>query len=318
VFQNLLVYAGVALAPWRPFPDPAAVGAPGVLGPVGLIALAVTAVLAWRTTRVPALGLALFATALAPVLLLEKARHAHYLYLPVAGLALAVAASAAWLLTLAQARVGGMGRRALAWAPAGLAVLVLAHAAIAERAIATRYAARISALQLPFDPMLRKMEVAKNALQSVVNWTGPIPERLLILEPPQSGLAFSVRTGSATSAAGARRDYDLLSAVLDSGRGVPAALPQVREARIVDLWEPRYKDWCLATNAINGQLLLCGWGWEAHARLAQYWTMSQLGSQALEHLDRVLADDTTLAQLQVVRGRVAELAAAQAASGTTP
>src|SRR5262249_58688677 len=90
VLRNLLVYAGTALTPWRAMNDPAA-ATPGTLGSVGLLVLAFGAAWSWRTTRVPALGLALFVTALGPVLLLRETRHAHYLYLPLVGLTLAVA-----------------------------------------------------------------------------------------------------------------------------------------------------------------------------------------------------------------------------------
>jgi len=302
VLRNLFVYAGTALTPWHPLPDPAA-ATPGVLGPVGLAVLALGAALAWRATRVPALGLALFVTALGPVLLLRETRHAHYLYLPVAGLALTVAALAARVGAVVARRVADAPRAATA-ATTALVVLGLAQAALAERTITQRYAARIAALELPLDPMLRKMAVADNALGSIVAWAGPEFSKLLVLEPPGSGVAFSTLTGHAVNTGGARPSYDLLSAVLDSGRAIPAALPQVHEARIADRWEPRWNDWMLATNAVNGQIIVCGTGWEGHARLAGYWAMSKMAPQALAHVERVLAADSSQVELKVVRDKL--------------
>jgi len=305
VLRNLLVYAGTALAPWRALSDPAA-ATPGVLGPAGLAVLALGAALAWRTTRVPALGLALFVTALGPVLLLRETRHAHYLYLPLAGLAVAVASLAALAVDFVLRRLVAAPRAAAA-AAAALAVLVIAHAALAEWTIARRYAARIATLELPLDPMLRKMEVAHNALGAVASWAGPEFSKLLILEPPGSGAAFSTLTGRTFDRSRVRPAYDLLSAVIDSGRGIPAAFPNVREAWITDRWEPRWSDWMLATNMVNGQLLLCGTGWEGHAKLATYWAMSKMAPQALAHVERVLAADSSQAGLRVVRDRLVAL-----------
>src|SRR5262249_20505663 len=148
--------------------------------------------------------------------------------------------------------------RAVTATAATLAVLVLAHTALAERTIARRYAPRIATLDLPLDPMLRKMAVADNALGAVASWAGPEFSKLLILEPPGSGAAFSRLTGRTLDRSRVRPAYDLLSAVIDSGRGIPAVFPHVREAWITDRWEPRWRDWTLATNMVNGRLLLCG------------------------------------------------------------
>jgi hypothetical protein len=304
VWNNLLIYTATALAPWRTL-DPVA-ATPGTLGIAGLAVLAIAAVLAWRVTRVPALGLTLFVTALAPVLLLRETRHAHYLYLPLAGLALALAALAD-LLAAAFARRPGAAPRAAAAASAALALLVVAHAALAERAIALRYAGRIAALDLPLDPMLRKIAVSDNALGAIASWIGPDFSQLLILQPPGSETTFGALSGHVLHGSGSRPAYDLLSAVIDSGRAIPAAFPQVREARITDRWDPACRDWMLATSMVNGRLLLCGEGWQGHARLAAYWTTSHMGPQALAHLDDVLAADSSQAELRNVRARLVEI-----------
>jgi hypothetical protein len=63
----------------------------------------------------------------------------------------------------------------------------------------------------------------------------------------------------------------------------------------------------LATSMVNGRLLLCGQGWEGHARLAAYWAAAHMAPQALAHIDDVLAADSSQAELRDVRARLVEL-----------
>src|SRR5262249_35560819 len=74
--------------------------------------------------------------------------------------------------------------------------------------------------------------------------------------------------------------------------------PHVREAWITDRWEPRWGDWTLATNMVNGRLLLCGTGWGGNAKLATYWAMSKMAPQAPADVERVLAAASTQAGLR--------------------
>src|SRR5262249_46542136 len=123
-----------------------------------LLGLAVIAALAWRATPLPGAGLAWFALTLAPVLPLLHQRYMHYLYAPLAGLAVAIGAGAEWLLLGLAPRRGRPATRAtVAWAL--VAAAIAAYVTASDALIVERAAGRIASVGLPSDPFMRKMEM---------------------------------------------------------------------------------------------------------------------------------------------------------------
>jgi hypothetical protein len=285
VFAHLAVYAGAATDYVHVAPDlwsPDAV----VRGAVVLGVLVLGSAWAWRRTRVPAAGLAGFVLALGPVLLLRQNRQPHYLYTPIAFLSLSISSLASLSLDALARRVRGPSARSwMAWAATGIVALLAAHVGHAERAMAARGSRWIRQIDLPYDPLLRKMTLERNAVATL----GPVLDadssRLVVVQPPATG-AFSVRTGDTTAAA---PRYDLFKAVLDSGLAITAVEPQVREARIVSEWYPRFRDWWIATHYASGQLVILGRGDDAHAKLVERWTRWGYPRQARAYLETVLA-----------------------------
>lgn len=296
VATQLLAYAAAATDVVNPVPDlwPANLV---VRGSLVLAVLVGAAVLAWRRSRLPAFGVLAFVLALAPVLVLRESRHLHYLYVSLAFLGLALAATAGVGIEKLAARVRPAGPAAPAWLPVTLLALLAAHVLHSERAIAQRADAWIAQMALPYDPLLRKMTVARNALATL----GPALEadsaaRLVILEPP-GRVAISVRTGAPTTRT---PTYELFSAVLDSGRAISAVHPRIAAARIITRWSPEFAGWWIATYSGDGRIHIMGRGPQAHAALVERWQRSGFGEAAREHLDAVLAGgetDSTLRRL---------------------
>jgi hypothetical protein len=152
-----------------------------------------------------------------------------------------------------------------------------------------RYGDWIPELQLPRDPLLRKMVVISNALGSLERSLGPDTCRLLVLWPESSGYTVGVRSGIVPAPPPSVHPAPILESVLDHGLGVRAIFPQVREVRMTDTWKPEFRDWSIATSLVNGQIIVLGTGPEAHRRLAQIWNEWGYGSQASRHLQRFLA-----------------------------
>lgn len=284
VFANFVTYARwsadlLRLAPTdspAPFADVIAVLATLALGAYALLGRSSAA-------RV---GLGLWIVGLLPVLPLEHQVHEHYLYLPFAGFALAAGCA---LTALALRVVAGFVSRAGAASLAATVVvsaIALAQVAATEREFQQKWSTRIVGLGLPFDSMLRKMEMAANAQGDLAATLTGTAARLVILSPPGVSSTYSVRTGREVGRAreGAAQ-YNMLAAVLDDGRALRALFPQLQDVRLAEHLLPSDTGVVVAANRVDGHLRVFGRGPRAHVELANWWASLGLAEPARIHLE---------------------------------
>ncbi|HEY6867282.1 MAG TPA: hypothetical protein VI792_08495, partial [Candidatus Eisenbacteria bacterium] len=191
LLDNLSTYTRWLLDLRDPFPDrAAAAGAGAALAGASLVAVGV-AVAAWRRSSLPAFGAWWWLLALAPVLPLLHHRYLHYLYTPLAGIALACGGAldvalggrpAAGARPAAVAGPMGSGGRPAGVIAAGVAaVLVIAHAAWSDALVDRRLRLRLEGVDLARDPALARMEIARRAAHGVREAVDDRPARIAIL-----------------------------------------------------------------------------------------------------------------------------------------
>lgn len=240
-------------------------------------------------SRAARAGLVLWAATLLPVLPLVHAVYEHYLYLPRAGFALAMAA--------AVASHGGAARR---WAWAGAGFLAAVHGLTAVLFLGAMKNAVIPQLGLPRDSFLRRMEVVRNAARSVRGAFGAGPVKLVIYTPPGAVKLFDTRTGEeATSETEYEFRHNLLEAVVDEGRGLRALEPAIAEVRFTESPGEPDSGWVLATNVGDGRIAFHGTAPGAHEVMADFWDQHGYPVAAARHraalatLDSIAASRVT-------------------------
>ncbi len=199
-----------------------------------------TAVMTLRSVRGPlTIGVAWFAVGVAPVAVLAHQAYAHYLYMPLMGLATVIAGMflGVWERVIG-ASVGV--RRAVAgpWsgsAPGGMmlwlcAVTVVAYAIRADGLIGARSGALLT------DPMTRKSVIAGSAVMSVAQQLRPGVDCIAIYLAPEEVRVFGARTGREYPHSLMSSGYDLLADVLDQGRALRVFFPALRQVRFVSTW----------------------------------------------------------------------------------
>lgn len=248
--------------------------------------LAALALFAWRSgSRAARAGLVLWAATLLPVLPLVNAVYEHYLYLPRAGFALAMAAA-----------IAGHARYARRWAWALAGFVAAVHGLTALLYLGAMKNVQVPELGLPRDSFLRKMEVIRNASRSVRGRVGPGPVRLVIYTPPGAARLFDSRTGEeATSETGYAFRHNLLEAVVDEGRGLRALEPALVAVRFTERPSLADSGWVLATNIGDGRIALHGAAPAAHAVMADFWEARGYAGAAAEHRAAVAALDSVAA-----------------------
>lgn len=214
----------------------------------------------WHSgSRVARAGLVLWAATILPVLPLVNAVYEHYLYLPRAGFALALAAA-----------VAGGSRRRLAYGLAGF--LAAVHGLTALMFLSTMQNLKIAELGLPQDAFLRKMAVIRNVAGDVRGRFSGSPVHLVIYTPPGAAKLFDSRTGEVIDpATGPRLRYSLLQAVTDEGRGLRALEPALADVRFAEHASAADSGAVLATNIGDGHLAIHGAAPSAHAEMADWW-----------------------------------------------
>src|SRR5207249_357088 len=127
----------------------------------------------------------------------------HYLYLPLVGLALALAGAWEWAAGAPAARGGRAGLRRAAACAAAL-VVVLGWTAASRGLVRERLAARTPGLDVPLDPFLRKAEYARRTAAGIHDAVREGRRRIAFLVP-----------------AGPSRIYaELIRSTLDDGRAL--------------------------------------------------------------------------------------------------
>ena len=220
---------------------------------LGLVALAVAA---WRTTTLPAWGMLWWLLTLAPVLPLLTQRYLHYLYIPTAGLAMALGAVFEWVLA---GGAGGeaspvrrrAGRAALAWV---LAVALLAgHALRSDALIRERATLKLATVDLPVDPFVRKSMTAGRAAAAVRKATAGRRVNAVFVIP---------ELGATPKLA------EIFHSILGEGLALKAVCPNLDSVAFVPRWSPAYEDFDVFYGRIDGNVVDVGRGPDAHGRLA--------------------------------------------------
>lgn len=253
---------------------------------VAIVVLAGLSLFAFHSrSRAARAGLALWVVTLLPVLPLVNAVYEHYLYLPRAGFALALAAL-----------VAGHEGRARRWAWAGAGFLAAVYGLTATMYLGAMKNALMPELGLPRDSFLRRMELIRNASRSVRGRLGPGPVRIVVYTPPGSAKLFDTRTGEvATSAAGYEFRQNLVEATLDEGRGLRALEPAIAGVRFTEQPSEPDSGWLLATNVGDGRLAFHGAAPGAHAVMADFWERMGYAAAAASHRAAVFARDSAAA-----------------------
>ncbi len=298
IVRNLLVYAS-----WTADLASASPGSRNVLDAASAVAgvamIALLACAAWffrRRAPAAAVGALTFLLALAPMLPLLRQVQAHYIYIPLAGVALiAGAALDAW--------VAGRPRRARL-APLLVAALVLAHAVQGDASEAKRFANLTGPGGLPADPWLRKSEALRHVTTDVGEGLGDGHERVVLLSPPELGVGYSARTGrELTAAAQGVPRYLLVRAVSDDGRALRVFHPSIDSVAWVPGWDRALVDapWYLVSSASHLQDL--GRGLAAQEAFATLATDGGYPRLAAEQLAEVLSDEPANARLHYLLAR---------------
>ena len=298
LFENIARLFGWSIDVLDPIPDLHATttGAAHVVLP--LLALVLTALASRaRPGGLLRAGVAWWWLAILPVLPLPGRTYLHYLYVPLAGAALAVAAL--WDVALrwraARTRSATTPGRA-AWGTALAVVLVSALGS--DVLLSMRQDLRMENVDWPLDPVLRKSEIARRAIGDVRSALAGKSARVLILIP--AAISSDVDLGSGRIAAGKPITRYALEAVLDDGRSLRAQVANAESVVFVHDYEPGHHGWLCFLSRSDSHLVPLGEVPDAHARYIEAMLASGLSAAALDYATKALAnrpDDTTLRAL---------------------
>jgi hypothetical protein len=277
LFMNLMTYTRWVADLGDAFPGQVSAIA-SEAWPAGIAATLALVALAWLGRGAafpPAPGVLWWLLGLLPVLPLLHHTYLYYLYIPFAGVAMALAGAAGWVEAWASGRPGRVGagapqRRGKGGAlpvVCGVAIaLVVAHALHADRMLAIRHAAHMPGTGIPLDPDLRKSEVARQAATSVGRRFAGRHGSVAFLLP--AGLAEVPRTDTGERVEGAASDsgaYSILAGALDGGGGLRAVLPNVDSVAFLPGWRPGYGAFEIFSQSRDGTVFPLGRGAEGFA-----------------------------------------------------
>lgn len=207
LFHNLMTYADWCVDFERPIPDLFGTFSTTAwkTGVVLVAALTVGAALTRRRTPLVTAGAAWWLLALIPVVPLVYHSYLHYLYGSSMGLAIAMA-GALDALRLRPASKASVFPVAV-WAT--VIILVGLYAATCMSLLDARYAQQVPDMDLPFDPFLRKIELAKRASDGVGDAVAHGARRVALVLPRGDDKPYG----------------DLILEVIDHGRALRALYP---------------------------------------------------------------------------------------------
>src|SRR5262249_51195827 len=262
--ENVARLFGWTLDLVDPIPDlhAATEGAARWLLPILAIALTLLPFRLRGDALLPA-GTAWWWLAVLPVLPLPGRTYLHYLYVPLAGAALVVAAL--WDRALARAAARsrarpGPGRQR--WLVA-LAALV-ACGVWSDVLISLRMDLRMTSTDWPLDPVLRKSEIARRGIGDVQKILAGRHANVAILIP--ASISHDVNLGSGTVAGDAPVRRYALEDVLDEGRSLRALVPAADSVVFVHDYEPGHEGWTCFLSRSDSHLVPLGTLPAAHAR----------------------------------------------------
>jgi hypothetical protein len=280
VFMNLMTYTRWVADPLDAFPGQVSAFNPGDW-PVGVLATVALLALAWLARAgafAPGPGALWWLLALAPVLPLMHHTYLYYLYVPFAGLTMALGA----VVGRAEERV----RDPLPVIRGVAVALVIAHGLLADRLLDIRYAAHMPGTGIPLDPDLRKSEIARHTFETVGKQLAGQRAGVAFFLP--ANLAEVHRTDTGERVEGARSDsagYYLLAGAIDDGRGLRALLPQVDSVAFLPDWRPGYRDFELFSQGREGTVYALGRGPDGYATAAA----GLIAADAIEPAQELLA-----------------------------
>ena len=230
-------------------------------------------------------GAAWWWLAVLPVLPLVGRTYLHYLYVPLAGLALV----GAGLFDAATERSRGRLRRPglRGGAAAAATVLVLAYAALSDRQLGARMAARMPSVDWPLDPVLRKSEIARRSIADVSAALAGRRAKLVLLLPAAVAERIDLGTGRSLGAGTGER-YELES-VLDGGRSLCAFVPAVDSVEFAHDFVPGHREFTFFVTEPDGRVADIGSPPHAHAMLISTLLGNGHVRAAVEYADRALA-----------------------------
>ena len=285
LFHNLMTYAEWTVDLDRPVPDLFGTysGVAWATGGWLYVGLGVAAWLARRRHSLPALGAAWWLLGLLPVIPLLYHSYLHYLYLPSAGLALALGGTLEWAALRLSTRDRGSAVRASrgarvhaapgsAWAWLPAVALVLGYAVASDRLIAARLHERLQTLDLPIDPFLRKTELARRTAEGAAGAVRAGVRRMAFLVPEGPAGAY----------------HDLIRETVDQGRGLRFLQSGLDSVAYVTRWGPAYGEFELFAQEPDGRTRRLGRGPEVLLEWSALLAREGLADQARTALDSAL------------------------------
>jgi hypothetical protein len=285
VLFNLMTYAQWVVRPGDAFPGQVSAidYRAWPLGAIAVLGLVTLAIVARRSALPPVVGASWWLLALLPVLPLLHHTYLYYLYVPFAGLTMALAGGMAWLEARAAARPQGSAdgrpthrgprsapaaprwRTSLVWVAAIL--MVFAHGVNADRLLAQRFAARMRGTGIPLDPDLRKSEIARHTSDAVGRALAGRRGRVAFLLPSSLRQIYSTATGQRMDrAVPDSSSYTMLAGALDDGRGLVALHPNIDSVAFLPGWRPGYADFEIFSQSRDGTVFALGQGPDGFAQ----------------------------------------------------
>lgn len=240
--------------------------------------------------------------ALLPVLTLPGRTYLHYLYVPLAGAALVVAALWDRLLAWQAARARSMPSSGRArWAVA--LTLLLVYAAWNDVLLSMREDLRMTATDWPLDPVLRKSEIAHRGTMDVAASLGGRRANVAILIP--ASLSHDVNLGTGELSEGTTVRRYALEAALDEGRSLQALVPAADSVAFVHDYAPGHEGWDYFLSRSDSHLVPLGTLPAGHARYVQVMLVSGLPAAALDYAEKAVAGRPGDPELRELRDRAA-------------
>ena len=286
--HNLMTYSWWSVDLVRPVPD-----AHGLLDPTAwrvgmwpLVAFALAIVLSRERRAAILFGCAWWLAGLAPVLPLVAHTYGHYLYMPMAGFAVAGAAA----IETPVARLADREARApAAIVRAALMLLAIAFSVRSELLIRERVSARLGSTQLALDPFTRKMEVAQRAISTLSGQVDRARDTVVVFTPPGLGRSISTSTGREVAAPPPGVPYyDVVEGVLGGGIALRLFEPRLDSVVFVRRWTADYRDFTLFTEGPAGRLVMMGRGPRSHSRMGGVLIEGGYNEQARDYLAEVV------------------------------
>ena len=275
-FTNLMTYTRWAVDVTQPLPDLVSSQDPTAWR-VGLPVSALLLLGFWKLRtgrRVIGVALVWWIAGLLPVLPLRYQTYRHYLYPALPGLALALAAMLDASLAAWRRHAPAAARRGLG---AGLATMLLIGYALQSNALTIRRIdAKVPGTTMPLDPVIRRGQVAREALVSMAqSLPVGIHSWVVVLEPADAAHVYGARTGRLyeTLPAGAI-PYDLLRESLENGGAVRLYFPEVDSVTFARHWQDSFRSGQLYVPDPAGGLKAFGRG-DSAAVAAGHWMLEQ-------------------------------------------